>query len=328
MDYLEGQIRSLVYDQIAPGVSYAVIDHGNIRQGCLGDNSWYPTTTSLHPNMLYDLASLTKVIGTTTVLLHLIETGKLSFSTKICEYFPGFDSKVTIAHLMTHSSGIKGYIPNRDKLNASELEDAILHLPITSDFEKIIKYTDSGPIIMGMIIEKIYHEPVQQVITEQILQPLGLTTATFNPDPKNCVVTNKRDGKWLYGQVHDPKAYQLGKHCGSAGMFAEIDDLIKFAQFMLGQLKLKQVPIHAATIDKLFHNFTKINPGRSFGWDLRKNKNNQYAIFHTGFTGNLLAVDRKRQRAMIYLSNRVHPFNDNKKYLDYKDAILDAFLME
>lgn len=325
--YLIDKINALVSQQIVPGISFAYLTADHLERQQVGLNTWFPQETALPANPLYDLASLTKVIGTTTVLLHLIEQKVLSTETAICQYLPEFtDQRVTLRHLMTHTSGIQGYIPQRDCLNGKELIKALVKLPVTSNFNRVIKYTDTGPILAGLIIEKIYHQPVQSVIEQVVLQPLGLTTATFQPQPQNCVITSNKMGKNLQGVVQDPKAQQLGYHCGSAGLFASLNDVIRFSQFMLGQLTITQAPIQDATIKKLFHSFTPVLPGRSFGWDLRWNCLDEAVLYHTGYTGNFLAIDRQRQQALIVLSNRVHPFNNNQRFLSARNAIMELFL--
>ena len=95
---------------------------------------------------------------------------------------------------------------------------------------------------------------------------------------------------------------------------------------MLGQLTITQAPIQDATIKKLFHSFTPVLPGRSFGWDLRWNCLGEAVLYHTGYTGNFLAIDRQRQRALIVLSNRVHSFNNNQRFLSARNAIMELFL--
>ena len=325
--YLLDKIQNLVTAQIVPGVSYAYLNHQQITKGTKGVNTCQPQITALPSNPLYDLASLTKVIGTTTVLLHLIEQEKLSYDTPIKQWLPTFcDSRVTLRHLMTHTSGIQGYIPHRDYLDASELVQALLQLPVTSDFEKVIKYTDTGLILAGLIIEKIYELPVQTVIEQVVLHPLDLKSATFSPIKDNCVVTTTRRGRHLQGIVQDPKAQQLGKHCGSAGLFASLDDLIRFSQFMLGQLTIPAAPLKRNTIKNLYQSFTKIEPGRSFGWDLKWNQNQEPVLYHTGYTGNFIALDWQQQRGLIVLSNRVHPYNDNQRFLAARQAIMELFL--
>jgi len=120
----------------------------------------------------------------------------------------------------------------------------------------------------------------------------------------------------LYGIANDPKARQLGKHCGSAGMFATLDDVMKFAQGMLSPDK-----------EFLYHNFTTLNPGRSLGWDVKPDGSG-HVLFHTGYTGEFLAVDYKHQTAMVVMTNRVHPVQYNQLFLERRDTILETFLNE
>lgn len=327
MSLLVEQIKNLVREQVVPNVSYAYLNQGQWIQGQYGVNTWQPQVSPLPAYPLYDLASLTKVLGTTTVLLNLIEQQKLTYDTPVKTILPEFSSEqVTLRHLMTHTSGIQGFIPHRDQLTAKQLMQAILQLPVTSDFNRIINYTDTGPLIVGWMVEKICQQPIQLVIQKLVLQPLKLPMATFTPNPRQCVVTNQRGFHWLRGEVHDPKAYQLKQHCGSAGLFAGIPDLIYFSRWLLGQVQPASAPVSQKILKQLFQSFTNVAPGRSFGWNLLWGQQKQPILYHTGYTGNFWLLDRWQQRALIVLSNRVHPINNNQRFLIRRRAIIDNFL--
>lgn len=318
----EAQILDLVNKQIVPGVSYGFIsNHSNSNiqtsfdeSNYVGDKSWVPDITRLNGDELYDLASLTKVMGTVPIILKLIDEKKLDIHDPINKYLPQFkDDRVEIFHLLTHTSGIAGYIPNRDSLDDQQLIDALFTLPVTNNFNKKVVYTDTGMIFLGLIIEKIYHEPVQKVIKEFIQKTWGLTDTTFDPEISRCTPTYEVNGKMLIGIPNDPKARQLGEHCGSAGMFSSLIDVMQFSRAML-QREYKF----------LYKNFTDLNPGRSLGWDIKPGN----ILFHTGYTGHFIALDYIHQNAMIVLTNRVHPVENNQVFLERRQTILDSFINE
>lgn len=310
-------IRSLVNQQIVPGVSYGFIDHGKSLQEFYGDRSWQPEKQALEGDELYDLASLTKIMGTVPLILKLVDQGKISLEDPIQKILPKFaDPRVKIIHLLTHTSGIDGYIPNRDRLNGDELIDALLNLPVTENFERIVKYTDTGMIFLGLIIEKIVKEPVQKAIVDEILIPWELEDSTFKPVESRCTPTYQLHGEFIQGVANDPKARQLGVRCGSAGMFSNLNDVMKFAVIML-----------KPQFKNLYHNFTQLDPGRSLGWDIKPDGNG-HVLFHTGYTGHFIALDQQTDSAMVFLSNRVHPVEDNQLFLNRRENILSSFLIE
>ena len=325
------QIHQLVEDGIAPGVSYAIFDGQHEISEVFGNAQVVPTIEQLQAGMQYDVASLTKVIGTTTVIMHMVQAGKLSVEDSVQAYLPEFgDSRVKIRHLLTHTSGIEGYIPNRDDLDATHLHQALLSLTVSKNFGQQVKYADIGLIYLGWIIEKFYQQPVQQVIETEVLGPLKMMDSSFSPLKENCVPTQMHPTRGLIrGVVHDPKAYTLGAHCGSAGLFSTLTDVVSFAHQMIDSnlnglltdstralLQVDQTPIVG------FH-------GRTFGWRLLQDRNDQHNIlYHTGYTGTWLTIDLATNQAFVFLSNRVHPNDNNSVYLPRRDQIISTYLDE
>jgi len=313
----KAQIIDLVNKRIVPGASFGSINSAQTQKFIYGNKEWVPEIKPLKGDELHDLASLTKVMGTVPLILKMLDEKLIDLHDPIKKYLPEFsDERVELFHLITHTSGIHGYIPNRDDLNTDELIHALLKLPVTDTFNKKVVYTDTGLIFLGLVIEKFYKMPVQDAIMKYIVEPEGLKDATFEPDPKRCVPTYEVAGQMLQGIANDPKARQLGKHCGSAGMFATLDDVMKFAQDMLKSDK-----------KFLYHNFTTLNPGRSLGWDVKPDGSG-HILFHTGYTGEFLAVDYKHQTAMVVMTNRVHPIQTNQLFLERRETILQSFLNE
>lgn len=148
-------IHRLVEEGIVPGVSYAMIKDGYVQSEVFGMEQVVPFKKKLTYGRLYDVASLTKVVGTTTLILHLQEIGKLTVDDRVCDYLEKFsDKRVTLRHLLTHTSALTGYIKNRNELSATELMDALYTLKVGDWFEKKVVYADIGPILLGQIIEK------------------------------------------------------------------------------------------------------------------------------------------------------------------------------
>lgn len=321
----------MVAQQIIPGASYGLINGEAVGTHQLGVAATVPERLELWPHALYDLASVSKVVGTTTVALQLMVTGQLDVTRDVQAYLPEFKTTgVTVQNLMTHTSGISGYIPNRNALPAADLLAAINDLPISrANLNHRVVYTDLGLILMGLIIERLTGQPVQRVITERVLQPLGLPDATFTPTVNQAVPTvySRRSGL-LRGIVHDPKGRILGARCGSAGLFASVRDLVRFSQLMLGQLDVPQV-LAQPSIQALYRDWTPNGHlRRSFGWNLWHLADRSPVIFHTGYTGTLLMLDRRHQSGLVFLSNRVHPQVNDRQFLPARRRLIAAWLAD
>lgn len=333
IDYFKTQhlIEQMVSDRIVPGVNYAFIKKDQVINSTVGFASLIPEKTQLNPFSLYDLASLTKVLGTTNVFLKLYQDGELNFTEPLNKFIPEFkDDRIRLFHLLTHTSGIMGWIPNRDELPAPDLLKAIINLPVTEEFETKMRYADTNFILLGLVLERIYHQSVHQVIREQVIQPAHLENTTFRPVAEDCIPTAMlSNGEILQGIVHDPKARVLGKDCGSAGMFSNMSDLIKMAQGYLG-LRKDTLPFNQDTVSKLYSIHTPKNVhARSWGWDLRFDPKDKHPIlYHTGFTGTFMLLDRLNQSGLIVLTNRIHPSGHNHVFLSMREKIVETFLKE
>ncbi|MDQ7937835.1 serine hydrolase domain-containing protein [Lactiplantibacillus sp. WILCCON 0030] len=326
------EIQRMVAQKIIPGASYAVIRGAKVEQHQVGVAQLQPVVKPLWPHAVYDLASVTKVVGTTTVALQLKQTGELELDRPVHDYLPEFENRqVTVLNLMTHTSGISGYIQDRNSLPAAALVAAIQKLPISQvNLNHRVVYTDLGLILTGMIIEKLVGGPIQEIITKRVLELLNLPDATFHPQVDQAVPTtfSPRQGL-LQGIVHDPKGQILGPHCGSAGLFASVEDLTQFARLMLGQVE-KPTVLDPATIASLYHDWTPNQRlRRSFGWNLwHAGADHEPIIFHTGYTGTLLMLDRESQSGLIFLSNRVHPAVHNARFLPARRRLIAAWIAD
>ncbi|MGQ5709212.1 serine hydrolase domain-containing protein [Lactobacillus sp. PSON] len=332
IDYSTTQhlIESMVSKRIVPGVNYAFIKKSQVFTSTIGFASIYPEVTQLSPFAEYDLASLTKVLATENILLKLYDKGKLNFNEPVSKFIPEFkNSKVRLFHLLTHTSGIRGWIENRDKLNHDELLQALINLPVTDEFETKMRYADTNFILLGLVIKNIFNKSVQEVAMEEVFNPMHLSHTSFNPNPQFCVPTALVDGKVLQGTPHDPKARQLGSDCGSAGLFSTMDDLINISKGYLG-LNRNILPYSQDVVEQLFDNKNPKNvKPRSWGWDLRFDPEYNYPIIlHTGFTGTLLILDRVKQSGLVLLTNRVHPTGHNLIFLAMREKIIQSFLKE
>lgn len=329
----KAKMKALIDNNVIPGIQFAFMQAGQTETGCWGAAQTFPKRQPLYPNQLYDLASLTKVIGTTTVILQLVEQGRLQLTDPVQQYLPAFqDHRVQIWHLLTHTANFVGYIPHRNELPADQLKTALLGLKAGDQVGQVVKYSDIGLIYCGWIIETFYHQPIQTVIQTHVLQPLGMEHSTFQPDPALCVPTayEPQGRGLLQGVVHDPKAYILKEHCGSAGLFAPLSDLIQFGHFILGDLKLPQPLLKRATIEQLPQDATQCHGQRGIGWDLiaAQTADQHWLLYHTGYVGHLMLFDLQQQTGFIMLSNRIHPTAPNEAFIPLRDDLVATYLAE
>lgn len=265
------QLNAMVDDGVVPGMTYLIFDGRREWTATRGWAALKPSREKLRPGMVYDLASLTKVVGTVPVVAMLLQEGRLHLDDPVQQYLPEFgDPRPTIRNLLTHTSGIHGYIPHRNELPADQLVTAFLtQQTVDSTLNRQIRYADVNYLYLGWIVERVCGQPVQEVITQRVLKPLGMTTATFNPNPADAVPTELQTKRGLIrGQVHDPKGYILGARCGCAGLFAGLSDLATFSRQLI-ENRLGGL-LNTELVDAMFVDQTRI-PGphsRSLGWKL------------------------------------------------------------
>ena len=320
--------EKLVKLGVFPGCNYAVIYNDKIEVNSVGFKSLIPKIEKNNLNTLYDLASLTKVIVTNTLITKLLEKNIINLNDKVNKFLPLFKYDITIFQLLTHSSGLIADVNWDEVHNKEELIKFFYNKKLYYETGKDVIYSDLNYIFLGFIIEKIYKQSLDVIAYNEIFKPLHMSNTCFNPLNKHlCAPTenNKR------GYVHDEKAYLLDGVCGSAGLFSNIFDLIKFAKMILNDGIVDGKPfISKKYIDLWFTPLVKgkLNNVRGLGWGIGKSKitgslcsNN--TIYHTGFTGNTLIVDRDNKIAIIQLSNRVHPTRDNKLLMNKRKCIFN-----
>ncbi|NLR31064.1 serine hydrolase domain-containing protein [Levilactobacillus tujiorum] len=326
-------LHRLLTDGIVPGVSYAFIDQDRVETGVMGNAAVVPRPEVLRSGMVYDVASLTKVVGTLSVTLQLLAQGRLHLTDAVSDWLPEWqDRRVTIRHLLTHTSGICGYIPNRNQLAAPALTQALLKLHVGPTFNRQMVYADVNYIFMGWIVERVLDEPIQLAVQRRVLAPLGMIHSTFTPQqPQACVPTAvTRERGLIRGEVHDPKGYVLQRRCGSAGLFSTARDLATFCQAYLYPEKVASV-LPPTWIHRLTADWTPNGQAnRSLGWALTASQwpSAHRVIWHSGFTGTYLVIDQQARQAMVFLTNRVHPVAPNLPYLDQRNAVIGTYLAE
>ena len=294
---------------------YAVFQKGF---GKLGWTTSSPRVTA--DRSIYDLASLTKVVGTTTAAMLLYDAGRLDLEAPVSTYLPAFSGgwkdSVTVRHLLTHRSGLPA---GRDLWRIARTPDEARAAVLATNLEcrpgQCYIYSDLGADILGFVIEAIAGETLDVFLHDKVFEPLGMNDTFYRPADSLTYRIAPTEiapprGYPLQGQVHDENAYALGGVAGHAGLFSTAADLSIFAQMMLNGGEYNGVRVLSDTVVSLF---TRRTAGtRALGWDTAEGTGgagkflDSHAYGHTGYTGTSIWIDPERQMFVLLLTNRVH----------------------
>lgn len=274
---------------------------------------------------IYDLASLTKVIATTTMAMILVEEGRLDLDRPVRE-------GVTVRHLLTHSSGLPALAPFFKEIRG---KDAYIERIRAMELEyppgSRSVYSDPGIILLGAVLEEVAGQPLETFVRERVLGPLGMKDTMYRPPPelRPRIAPTEFDawrGRLVHGEVHDENAFAMGGVAPHAGLFGTAGDLSRFAQRMLdGGLVSRE------TIELFTRKAGIPDSDRALGWDTKSAEGSSAgtlfsptAFGHTGFTGTSMWIDPERGIYVILLTNRVHPTRENNLIREARPAVADA----
>ncbi|GIW98198.1 MAG: hypothetical protein KatS3mg111_1531 [Pirellulaceae bacterium] len=326
------QIAPLVEQAIAagnmPGCVICVGRHGKIAYlNAFGLRKVAPDAEPMTIDTLFDLASLTKPVATATSIMRLVEEGRLRLDDRVAKYLPTFGSHgkdaIRVVDLLVHQSGLTPDNPLADYRQGPEKAwEKICDLRLIAPVGQQFKYSDVNFIVLGKLVEAISGWPLDQFAAKKIFQPLGMLETGFNPPPElqaRAAPTEKRDGQWMRGVVHDPRAYLLGGVAGHAGLFSTASDLARYATAMLAGARLAggeggQTVLHPRTVELMTRGYRVSSGWRGLGWDKQTGYSSNRgdllspaAFGHGGFTGTVMWIDPELDLFFIFLSNRVHP---------------------
>ncbi|MFS9255747.1 serine hydrolase domain-containing protein [Streptococcus infantis] len=296
---IEQQIEAGIY----PGASFAYYRDGEWSDCYLGEaNPEIGEQTC--QGLVYDLASVSKVVGVGTVLTFLWHQGELDIEKSVTEFLPDSDyPDITIRQLLTHSTDLDPFIINRDQLSVEELKEAMFHLNRRE--KRAFLYSDVHFLLLGFLLENYFEKDLDQILQEQVFVPWKMKETQFGP--VSSAVPTVRGQK--AGVVHDPKARLLGKHAGSAGLFSTVKDLKIFLEHYLQD----------DFADGLSQNFSDLSDKeRSLAWNLEGDW-----LDHTGYTGTFIMWNRKKQEAAIFLSNRTYEKDERAQWIIDRNQVMD-----
>jgi CubicO group peptidase (beta-lactamase class C family) len=349
-------------DSAYPGAVVAVGRHGRLALLAAAGHFGTDDPRPVDPQTMYDLASLTKVIGLTTACMILVNEGKLDLDAPVQAYVPEFrgpgKDRVTIRHLLTHSAGMHWWRPlyreATDRNSAITLVDTT---PLDTVPGARFVYSDLGAILLMQVVERITGERIDHYLARRVFEPLGMTATGYLPPRswRDRIAPTEIDTAFRHrlirGEVHDENAGRMGGVSGHAGLFSTAPDLARFAAWLLSTYGREQgarsstltassgppaacsVLCFSSDIVTRFTHRQGIPPGstRALGWDTPSDsgyssagtKLSRTSFGHTGFTGTSIWMDPERDVFVILLTNRVNPTRANTKILQVRATVAD-----
>ncbi len=339
---LQGYVASGAF----PGAVVAIGRGGELAHlAAFGRLAYDDGAAAVTPDTIYDLASLTKVVATTTVAMTLVDEGRLDLDAPVQSFLPRFvgpgKEAVTVRHLLTHSSGIDWWAPLYQELRGKEaFLDRIYGMDLVYPPGTETKYSDLGILLLGEILERAGGRPLPELAATRLFLPLGMTDTGWRPAPEllSRIAPSERDpwrGRIVHGEVHDENAAALGGIAPHAGLFSTAPDLARFAQMLLWKGVYGHHRIVRRETIELFTRPAGLPAGstRALGWDTKSLEGSsagtlfsEKSFGHTGFTGTSIWIDPERDLFLILLTNRVHPTRDNQQIRDVRPAVADAVI--
>jgi CubicO group peptidase (beta-lactamase class C family) len=322
--YLRAEVDSGAF----PGAVLAVGRHGRLALVAPVGHYGVDDPRPVDVGTLYDIASLTKVVGLTTACMLLVDSGQLDLDARIARYVPEFrgplKDRVTVRHLLTHSAGLLADLPLYDSTASrttalAAVDTTTLVAPPGTRYQ----YSDLSAILLMQAVERVTGEPFDRFLAERVFGPLGMPATRFLPpaSARDRIAPSEHDTvfrhRWLRGEVHDESAARLGGVSGNAGLFSNALDLSRFAALLLNGGAWDTLQLVRAETVAEFTTRQNIPPGstRALGWDTPSDsgyssageKLSRRSFGHTGFTGTSMWMDPDRDLFIVLLSNHVHP---------------------
>ncbi|MGZ8458279.1 MAG: serine hydrolase domain-containing protein [Gemmatirosa sp.] len=317
---LDSAMRALVAEARVPGAVLAVGRRGRlVHLRGYGTTDWKPDAPPADASTLYDLASLTKVVATTTVAMALEDAGRLDLDRPVRAYVPELRAPdkagITVRMLLTHRSGLEAGAPLYATARGKDAYLAAIDArPLEARPGTRTTYGDWNLVLLQAVIERVAGRPLDAVARDRVFGPLGMRDARFRPDTTDAALRRRiapTDVAW--GAVHDPNARAMGGVSGHAGLFATARDLSAFAQMMLNGGRYRGARIASPTTVARWTAAQRADASRALGWDTsRAPATGAGALFsprsygHTGFTGTSLWIDPERELFVVLLLHRVH----------------------
>jgi serine-type D-Ala-D-Ala carboxypeptidase len=337
-------LERAVSERAFPGAAFGVLVQGQVLAlDAVGAFTYDQPTAPVTASTVYDLASITKVIATTSMAMLLHQDGLLSLDQPLVQLLPGFAQgepagssrrEVTLRMLLAHASGLPGYVRLFEEPGGRDgLLDACLKLPLETSPGSHAEYSDPGFILLGRALEVIAGEDLESFCSREVFAPLAMTSTCFQPPAawRSSIPPTEEDTTFrhrvIQGEVQDENCFILGGIGGHAGLFSNALDPLLYADCLLGQNQR-----FAPGTVQLFTARAELPPGssRALGWDTPSQHSSSGRFFsrhsagHLGYAGTSLWIDFERRLAVVLLTNRTWPDRKNQSIRTIRPAFHDA----
>lgn len=348
LQHVDKLMHEAIFDSTFPGGAVAVVKDGVIAYAKGFGYHTYKKHRQTRFTDIYDLASLTKVVATTTSIMKLVSEGKIGLDDKVSDYIPEFlennKVQITIRHLLLHNSGLPAFrvyvdeIQDRVSLIEAIKKEPLVNLPGTK-----YVYSDLGFILLGEVVEQVSGQSLDKYVRKELYYPMGMSSSFFNPSKVGAWLNNRIPPteidtiyrhKVMQGEVHDERAYYLDGVAGHAGLFANAYDLSIYAQMLMNGGTYAGRQYLDSDVVKQFTSRQSDSSTRGFGFDTKSEPfstagtlSSPASFGHTGFTGTSMWIDPERNLAVIILTNRVHPYRSyGRRISEVRARIADAVI--
>lgn len=339
-------MEQAIAEKAFPGGVLAVAHRGQLAVRAFGKQAYDQNATAVAPDTLYDLASVTKPMATATSVALLVSSGRLQLDQRVSRYVPEFAqgpqpewrAKVTMRHLLTHTSGLPSYKPlYKEAKSKQEMLAKICAEPIEAEPGTRARYSDLGFALAGIVVERLTGKTLDVLTHDTLWEPLGMKETMYNPPasllPRTAPTENDTTyrNKLVRGVVHDENAFAMGGVSGHAGLFATAADVAAFCEMLRnGGIYGHQRILPRRLVD-LFTRKQKLGElERAIGWQtpgangFAGKYGSANGFGHTGFTGTSIWVDPEKELVVVLLTNRVHPTRENEKIEQVRPAVHNA----
>lgn len=352
---VDAVVEKGIADALFPGCAYGVWQEGKWTTRYQGRFTYCPDDPAVYHDALWDLASLSKVVATTTLAMRLFERGKFGLDQHVAEVLPEFGANgketVTFRNLLLHDAGLIPDLPARlIQTDAETVLRETMAQPLKTPPGSKMVYSDLSMISLATALERLAAKPFEKAIHAEVFGPLGMKDTHYSPwavglrercvttetlEPWRVAMRRKRLGDigaarifgdappYIQGEVHDPTAFVLGGCAGHAGVFATLDDLTRFVGGLI------EGKVAKPELVSLFTTRNSEKSSRALGWDTKSEASSAGQHFgpksfgHTGYTGTSIWVDPEAKFGAVLLTNRVHP-TAAKSLTAFRPAFHDA----
>ncbi len=340
---IDSVINYAILDSAFPGAVVLVgLNNKVIYNKAFGNFTYEKNSPAVKTNTMYDLASVSKIIATTTAAMICVDRGLFKLDDKVSKFIPQFSSNgkenITIRNLLLHNSGLpafKKYYLMYD--NSEDVINDIYNSKLVYQTGSKTVYSDLGIITLGKIIEKVSREKLDSFTAKEIFSPIEMYNTMYNPPDslKQNIAPTEIDNYWrnrlIWGTVHDETAELLNGVAGHAGLFSTAGDLANYLMMILNKGRFKDKIILSDTLIDLFTKRQTEQSSRGLGWDTKSPQGSSAGNYfstssfgHTGFTGTSIWVDPVKKLFVVFLTNRVYPSRSNNKIRKVRPMLHDA----